>query len=232
MKRISAEMEIQENLNNLKSSLPADVTLIAVSKTKPIEDILEAYNAGQIDFGENKVQELTSKQADLPVDIKWHMIGHLQRNKVKYLAPFVHLIHSVDSERLLKEINKQALKNERIIPCLLQVHIAKEETKHGWDREELVEFLNSGRLQDMKGVTIHGLMGMATFTENMEQVKDEFANLKYLFDEIKSDFQSTLPEFETLSMGMTGDYLQAIESGSNMIRVGTAIFGARNYCKK
>lgn len=219
---------IVESLSRFRESVPKNVTLVAVSKTKPNEDLEAAYNAGQRDFGENKIQEMTQKWEDLPEDIRWHMIGHTQRNKVKYMAPYVHLIHGVDSPRLLKEINKQAKKNERVIDCLLQIHIAREQSKFGFDEEELLEFLKSDAFKDLHNVRIKGLMGMATFTENEDQVRQEFKGLKNFYDTLKKDVIETPHEFDTLSMGMTGDYKIAIEEGSNMIRIGSAIFGARD----
>lgn len=221
---------IKENLEKIKSELPEHVQLIAVSKTKPEADIQEAYNAGHRDFGENKVQEMTDKHASLPGDIQWHMIGHVQRNKVKYMAPFVHLIHGVDSLRLLKEIDKQGRKNDRVINCLLQVHIAKEESKFGLDEEELKALLDSESFREMKHVNIRGLMGMATFTENNDVIKSEFTYLKNLFDSLKQK-QEQWPHLnmEILSMGMSGDYHLAVECGSNMVRIGSSIFGERNY---
>lgn len=220
---------IKEAIVSFRESIPQTTTLVAVSKTKPKEDLMEAYEAGQRDFGENKIQEMTDKWESLPKDIRWHMIGHTQRNKVKYMAPYVHLIHGVDSPRLLKEINKQALKNDRIIDCLLQVHIAQEETKFGFDREEVHSLLESDLFKELKNVHVRGLMGMATFTDNEEQVKAEFQTLKALFDYVKNE-SGILDhhQFDTLSMGMTGDYKIAIEQGSTMIRIGSAIFGARN----
>jgi len=219
---------IAENIKKIKATLPSHVTLVAVSKTKPIEDITVAYEAGQRVFGENKVQELASKFELLPSDIEWHMIGHLQRNKVKYIAPFVHLIHGVDSERLLMEVNKQGAKNNRIIDCLLQVHIAEESTKFGFSTEELKAFANSKNWEPLHSDRIRGLMGMATFTENEAQIKREFRALKQCFDDLKkSDFERA--EFDQISMGMSGDYPLAIEEGSTMIRVGSALFGPRNY---
>lgn len=220
--------DIPKQLQEIKNSLPQNCTLVAVSKTKPNEDILEAYNTGQLDFGENKVQEMVKKAEDLPKDIKWHMIGHLQRNKVKYMASFVHLIHGVDTFKLLKEINKQAKKKERVIDCLLQVHIAKEETKFGFDEAELIEVLTNNDLRELTNVRISGLMGMATNTDNSTQVREEFNNLKLLFEEHKKNNHANV-QLSTLSMGMSGDYQIAIEEGSSMVRVGSAIFGSRNY---
>jgi pyridoxal phosphate enzyme (YggS family) len=219
---------IKENLLNIKQSIPADVTLIAVSKTKPNDAILSAYNAGHKDFGENKVQELVEKAAALPKDIQWHMIGHLQRNKVKYIAPFIHLIHGVDSERLLEEINKQGKKINRVIPVLLQFHIAKEESKFGFDFEEATDLLSSESFASYENVDIRGVMGMATFTDNEEQIADEFRTLHNYFQVLKSHYFKFNDAFQIVSMGMSGDYNIAIAEGSNMIRVGSAIFGERN----
>jgi len=218
-------MSVKDNLNKIKSELPEGVTLVAVSKTKPNEDILEAYEAGQRVFGENKVQEMVQKWEDLPKDIEWHMIGHLQRNKVKYMAEFVSLIHGVDSPRLLKEINKHAKKHDRVIPCLLQIHIAEEDTKFGLDEKELNELINSDVFKAMENIKIVGLMGMATFTKDEKQVRREFAQLKSMFDALKMK----LSYISILSMGMSGDYNIAIEEGSTMVRIGSSIFGARNY---
>ena len=220
--------EISNQLNELKDSIPTSCTLVAVSKTKPTSAILEAYQVGQLDFGENKVQELMQKADELPKEIFWHMIGHLQRNKVKYIAPFVHLIHGVDSLKLLKEIDKQGKKADREINCLLQIHIAEEDTKFGLDRKELKELLNNEEFKQMENIQIKGLMGMATNTESEDQIRKEFKGLKSLYDEIKnSDHINT--QMSILSMGMSGDYKIAIEEGSNMVRIGSAIFGARNY---
>ena len=214
-------MNVSVAIENFKKELPHNVTLIAVSKTKPISLIQEAYETGQRDFGENKVQELTEKQEALPSDIRWHMIGHLQRNKVKYIAPFVHLIHGVDSLRLLKEINKQGAKINRCIPILLQVHISQEDTKFGFDSDELKEAIIECNV--LEWVKPCGLMGMATFTSDTDQVRREFQSLKGLFDEYLSDFG----EHPTLSMGMSGDYQIAIDQGSTMIRIGSRLFGSR-----
>lgn len=215
---------IASQIEEIESQLSEGTKLIAVSKRQPNEKILSAYNAGFKRFGENYVQELVSKQEDLPKDIEWHMIGHLQSNKVKYIAPFVSLIHSVDSFKLLKEINKQALKNGRVIDCLLQVHIAKEESKTGFDQSELLEVLNSD-LTHLKNVNIKGLMGMSTLTDDKTEVDAEFKLLKELFDKIKTD----KPELSIteLSMGMSGDWPLAVKNGSTLIRVGSLIFGAR-----
>lgn len=217
-------MNLIENLNKIKTSLAEDVELIAVSKTRSNEEILELYNAGHKVFGENRVQELIEKQEVLPKDIQWHLIGHLQRNKVKYIAEFVHLIHSVESERLLKEINKQAKRFERVIPCLLQIKIAEEETKFGLDKEEAENILKTYK-EKFENVQIIGVMGMATFTDDMEQVRREFKSLKNVYDQ----FQTLDDDIQILSMGMSGDYELAIEEGSNMVRVGSAIFGEREY---
>lgn len=205
------------------------VTLVAVSKTKPASDILELYNLGQRDFGENYVQELVDKAAQLPIDIRWHFIGHLQSNKVKYIAPFVHLIHGVDSLKLLKEINKQAAKNNRTIDVLLQVHIAQEETKFGFDAHELQQLLQtqSAKLQEFSHVRVCGLMGMASFSDNSELVRSEFHQLKLLFDQYKSHTTGNI-QLSILSMGMSGDYKTAIEEGSTLVRIGSLLFGARN----
>lgn len=219
--------DIAKLLQEIKTSLPTDVTLIAVSKTKPIEAIQEAYNAGQRHFGENKIQEMAEKHGVLPKDIHWHMIGHVQRNKVKYMAEFVHLIHGVDSPRLLEEIDKRAAQHNRTIDCLFQLHIAEESTKFGFDRNELLDFLQSDTFKNLKNIRIRGLMGMSTNTDNSTQVRREFNTLHTLFNELKSD--PLLNSIDTLSMGMSGDYELAIECGSNMVRVGSAIFGARNY---
>lgn len=218
---------ITENLAHIKSTIPSDVTLVAVSKTKPVSDILEAYNAGQRIFGENKVQEMEEKYNLLPKDIEWHLIGHLQTNKVKYIAPFVAMIHSIDSFKLLKEINKQGKKNERVIECLLQFHIAKEDTKFGLSFEEAQELLSSKEFIELHNISIVGVMGMATFTDNEEQLRDEFRTLENYFHVIKSHYFKYNDAFKHLSMGMSGDYQIAIEEGSNMVRVGSSIFGTR-----
>ncbi|UCS95555.1 YggS family pyridoxal phosphate-dependent enzyme [Echinicola marina] len=223
-------MSIKENLSDLKSQFKKrDCLLVAVSKTKPVSDIQEAYDAGIRDFGENKVQELVDKHPQLPDDIQWHMIGHLQRNKVKYIAPFIHLIHGVDTFKLLKEINKQAKKAERTIPCLLQVHIAKEETKFGFNEEEILELLEEGAFVELENVRIIGLMGMATNTNDENQVRSEFAWLKGFLDQLNTKNLPNNFALKELSMGMSGDFLIAQEEGSTMVRVGSAIFGKRNY---
>ena len=216
-------MSIQQNLNNIKSQIPAHVTLVAVSKTKPVADLMEAYNAGQRIFGENKIQEMTDKWEVMPKDIEWHMIGHVQTNKVKYMAPYVSLIHGVDSLKLLQEINKQAAKNNRVIDCLLQMYIAEEESKFGLDEQELEEILSSTEFKQLKNIRIVGLMGMATFTENKNQIEKEFKHLKTIFDKLKTQNS----ELKTLSMGMSGDYQLAISCGSTMVRIGSSIFGSR-----
>ena len=219
------KMSVVEYLHKIKSELPANVTLVAVTKTHPAERVMEAYNAGHKIFGENKVQEMVDKYEKLPKDIEWHLIGHLQTNKVKYIAPFVKLIHSVDSMKLLKEINKQAQKNNRIIDCLLQVYIAREATKFGLDFDEAEQLLASNDWSELKNVRITGLMGMATNTENYEQVRSEFRALKNFFDKLQTPGSA----LHILSMGMTSDYKIAIEEGSTMVRIGSAIFGNRNY---
>lgn len=224
-KALTPYMSISTNIEAIKKTLPANVTLVAVSKTKPVNAILEAYESGQLIFGENKIQEMVGKWDELPKDIEWHMIGHVQRNKVKYMAQFVSMIHGVDSFKLLKEIDKQAKKHNRIIKCLLQIHIAQETTKFGLNLEELKEILDSDEFQDLKNIEVVGLMGMATFTSDKEQVREEFSNLKKIFDSTKK----TRPEFEILSMGMSGDYELAIDEGSTMVRIGSSIFGERNY---
>ena len=219
-------MSISENILKIKSKLPEGVSLVAVSKTKPISDLLEAYNVGQRIFGENKIQEMASKFNEMPKDIAWHMIGHIQRNKVKYMAPFVSLIHGVDSLRLLTEINKQALKNNRIIDCLLQVKIAAEENKFGLSENEVLNLLGSEEIKTFQNIKIIGLMGMATFTNNQEQLQKEFEILKCIFDNL-THLNSTNYNLKTLSMGMSDDYPIAIKNGSTMIRVGSSIFGKR-----
>ena len=223
-------MKIKQNLNSIKSQLPAQVTLVAVSKTKPVADLMEAYDAGQRIFGENKIQEMTDKWEVMPKDIEWHMIGHVQTNKVKYMAPYVSLIHGVDSLKLLQEINKQAAKNNRVIDCLLQVYIAEEESKFGLDEKELEEVLKlvQNDKENYKNTRIVGLMGMATFTENKNQIEKEFKHLKTIFYKLeKLPFTQNLKP-NTLSMGMSGDYQLAISCGSTMVRIGSSIFGGRN----
>lgn len=227
-------MSIQQTIETLKKELPENVKLVAVSKTKPEDTILDAYAGGHKVFGENKIQELTRKYENLPKDIEWHFIGHLQRNKVKYIAPFVSLIHAVDSLKLLKMINKEGKKNKRKIPCLLQMHIAEESSKFGFDKEGIIELLESDFYKEAQndenvGFEIVGLMGMATFTEDMNQVRNEFKRLKNTFEELKADYFNDNTFFKELSMGMSGDYKIAVEESSTMIRIGSTIFGARNY---
>lgn len=218
---------ISENIKRIKAELPETVTLVCVSKTYPADQVLEAYECDHLDFGENKVQELVQKHEELPKNIRWHLIGHLQRNKVKYIAPFVHLIHAVDSIKLLKEINKQGEKNNRTIKCLLQIHIAKEETKFGFSAEEFKQ-LDFNEIAQLSNVEVCGVMGMATNTENTDQVRSEFKLLNSLFTFLKTVHQPNI-HATTLSMGMSSDYPIAIEEGSTLVRVGSAIFGARNY---
>lgn len=220
---------IRENLLHIKKNLPNNVTLVAVSKTKPIADLQEAYDAGQRIFGENKIQEMVDKHDVLPKDIQWHMIGHLQSNKVKYMASFVNLIHGVDKFKTLKEINKQAKKHNRIIDCLLQVKIAKEETKFGFSIDEINTILHSKELADLAHIKIVGFMGMATFTDNKQQLQEEFLSLKTVFEKQKQITDTKNCKLQILSMGMSGDYPLAIANGSTMIRVGSSIFGNRNY---
>ena len=219
-------MSIATNLLSIKNNLPEQVTLVAVSKTKPVPDLMEAYEAGQRIFGENKIQEMAEKWEQMPKDIQWHMIGHVQTNKVKFMAPFVSLVHGVDSFKLLKEINKQAAKNDRVIDCLLQIHIAEEETKFGLDEQELTDLLASAEFKELKNIRIKGLMGMATFTDNQNQIKKEFLHLNSIFDGLQSRTDA-LQNLSTLSMGMSGDYKLAIECGSTMVRIGSSIFGTR-----
>jgi pyridoxal phosphate enzyme (YggS family) len=218
---------IADRINEINSTLPATVSLIAVSKTKPVSDLQEAYDAGQRAFGENKVQELVDKYEVLPKDIQWHLIGHLQTNKVKYIAPFVHLIHAVDSLKLLVEINKQAEKNERIIDVLLQFHIAQEETKFGLSLEEAKELIESDAFQSCQHIRVVGVMGMASFVNDEQQIHREFQTLKGIFEELRSSNFKDLNYFKEISMGMSGDYQIAMEEGSTMIRVGSSIFGGR-----
>ena len=217
-------MGIQEIKTQLQKT---NTALVAVSKTKPNSAILELYEQGQIDFGENRVQELIQKHESLPKDIQWHMIGHLQTNKVKYIAPFIHLIHSVDSSKVLKEINKEAAKNNRIISCLLQFHIAAESSKYGFDLNGVKSLLQSPQFQEFQNVQIVGVMGMATFTDNLQQVRQEFKNLKGIFDDLKNTFFKADEHFREISMGMSGDYTIAMEEGSTMVRIGSLLFGAR-----
>ncbi|HXU28652.1 MAG TPA: YggS family pyridoxal phosphate-dependent enzyme [Bacteroidia bacterium] len=218
-------MSVGENLKKIKATLPAGVTLIAVSKTKSVELIKEVYSAGQRDFGENYIQELEDKHKQLPTDIRWHAIGHLQSNKVKYIAPFVHLVHAVDSLKLLQEINKQAQKNNRVIDCLLQIYIAQEETKFGFSFDECESLFQLSELKQLQNIRVVGFMGMATNTDNETQIRKEFRSLKELF----SKLSLLNPQLTILSMGMSNDYKIAIEEGSTMIRIGSSIFGERNY---
>jgi pyridoxal phosphate enzyme (YggS family) len=218
---------ISKKLAEIQKTIPTNVYLVAVSKTKPVSDLLEAYEAGQRHFGENKVQEMTEKWEVMPKDINWHLIGHLQTNKVKYIAPFVHLIHSVDSLKLLAEINKQAEKNQRVIDVLLQFFIAKEETKFGLDYQEATELLNSESFKNFKNIQVVGVMGMASFTDNQAVVKSEFTHLKTIFQQLKTEFFKESATFKEISMGMSGDYQLAIEQGSTIVRVGSSIFGGR-----
>lgn len=220
-------MSIKNNLLEIKKQLPDNVTLVAVSKTKPVKDLMQAYDCGQRIFGENKIQEMAEKQLKMPKDIQWHMIGNIQRNKVKYMAAFVDLIHGVDSLKLLNEINRQAEKHNRIIDCLLQIKIAQEDTKYGMQYEDALALLDSENLKGLKNIAIVGLMGMASFTKDRIQIKNEFETLKNNFNSLKEKNSN----LKIISMGMSGDYALAIDTGSTMIRVGSSIFGARNYSK-
>lgn len=222
-------MGVAARLQAIREEVPAHVTLVAVSKTKPDQVILEAYEAGHRDFGENKVQDLAAKQERLPADIRWHMIGHLQSNKVKYLAPFVHMLHGVDSLKLLGVVNREAEKNNRIIDCLLQIRIALEETKFGLTEADLTDLIESESFQQMNHIRIRGLMGMATYTENSDQIRAEFRHLKRIFDKLKLAQFKNQESFDQLSCGMSGDYALAIDEGSNLVRIGSLIFGPRNY---
>ena len=221
-------MSIKNNLQTIKNNLPEHVTLVAVSKTKPVSDLQEAYDAGQRIFGENKIQEMADKFEVLPKDIEWHMIGHVQTNKVKYMASFVSLIHGCESFKLLKEINKQAKKHDRTINCLLQIKIAKEDTKFGMHPDNASTLLQSEELKALENICITGVMGMATFTDDTNQVEEEFKTLKQTFEDLK-DLITNNCDLKTISMGMSGDYKLAIENGSTMVRVGSSIFGSRNY---
>jgi PLP dependent protein len=225
-------MSIVENIDEIKANLPGNVRLVAVSKTKPAEYLWEAYNHGQRAFGENKVQELVWKYEELPKDIEWHFIGHLQSNKIKYIAPFVHLIHGVDSFKLLKAIDSEAKKAGRIIPCLLQFHIAEEDTKFGLSINEAIEMLNSEDFGLLRHVKISGVMGMATYTNDEGQISREFACLKTYFEKLKFEYFAENDDFKEISMGMSGDYLIAIAEGSTMVRIGSTIFGERYYGSK
>lgn len=222
-------MDIQANLKEVLTSLPAQVKLVAVSKFHPNESIEQAYRAGQRIFGESKVQELTGKYETLPKDIEWHFIGHLQTNKVKYIAPYITMIHAVDSYKLLAEIDKQAAKNGRVIPCLLEIHIAQEESKYGFTFQECREMLEAGEWKNLTHICIAGLMGMATFTEDETEIKREFDSLKRFFNEIKQNYFADRDTFREISMGMSHDYPLAIEAGSTLVRVGSKIFGERIY---
>ena len=218
---------LADHLKSVQNHIPPSVQLVAVTKTHPVEILAKAYALGLRDFGENRVQEMIDKQPQLPADVRWHQIGHLQTNKVKFIAPFVHLIHSVDSLKILREINKQALRQERVIDCLLQVYIAKEDSKFGLDEEEVLQLLNSEDFKSMKNISIRGLMGMATFTDKETVVRGEFASLKKFFDQLKAKYFADNDQFSLISMGMTSDYRIAIEEGSTMVRIGSAIFGER-----
>ena len=222
-------MGIVENLQKIQNQIPTHVTLVAVSKTKPDELIMEAYSSGHRDFGENKVQDLVAKAERLPGDIRWHMIGHLQSNKVKYMASFVHLVHGVDSFKLLNVINKEAAKHNRVIDCLMQVHIAREQTKFGFSRDELLEVVQSDSFGELENIRIRGVMGMATYNENSGQIREEFRHLKRIFDELRTGVFSKNKSFDQLSFGMSEDYQLAVDEGSTMVRIGSLIFGARNY---
>jgi PLP dependent protein len=222
-------MSIADNISRLRNEIPSHVKLIAVSKTMPVAALMEAYNCGQRIFGENKVQEMTEKQKLMPPDTEWHLIGHLQTNKVKFVVPYVKLIHSVDSLKLLAEINKEASRIDRVVDCLLQMYIAEEETKFGLSMDEVTQLLDSDAYKSFKNIRVNGLMGMATFTDNQNQVRKEFHALKAHFDTLKNRYFSGGINFRELSMGMSGDYPLAIEAGSTLVRIGSLIFGARNY---
>ena len=222
-------MSIKLNIEKLREKVSHEVKIVAVSKFHPVEEIKEVYDAGQIVFGESRVQEIVVKQKELPEDIEWHFIGNLQRNKVKQIAPFVSLIHSVDSERLMREINKQGAANDRIIPCLIQIHIADEESKSGFSTEDFLRFMEDEKWKEYKHIDFRGLMGMATFTEDQAKIRSEFRMLKSFFEKCKTTYFAEKPQFNEISMGMTGDYAIAIDEGSTMIRVGTLIFGERRY---
>lgn len=220
---------IKENLEKIRATMPEGITLVAVSKTKPISDLQEAYDAGQRTFGENYPQEMRDKHEVLPQDIQWHFIGHLQTNKIKYIIPYVTLIHSIDTANLLEAVNKEAKKHERVVDCLLQFHIAQEETKFGLDLDEARQLLESETFKAMENVRICGVMGMATFTDDKTEVRKEFKHLKAIFDILKKEYFANQPQFKEISMGMSEDYLIAIEEGATMVRVGSKIFGARKY---
>ena len=222
---------IKENLEKIRATVPEGVTLVAVSKTKPVSDVQEAYDAGQRIFGENHALEMRDKHEVLPTDIQWHFIGHLQTNKIKYIIQYVTLIHSIDTASLLEAVNKEAKKHDRVVDCLLQFHIALEETKFGLDLDEARQLLDSEEYKQMENVRICGVMGMGTFTDDMEEVRKEFKNLKSIFDTLKSDYFADQPQFKEISMGMSEDYPIAIEEGATLIRVGSKIFGARVYAR-
>jgi len=222
-------MSIPQNILEIRKHIPSHVTLVCVSKFHPNETLLEAYQCGERVFGESKVQELCGKFETLPKDISWHFIGHLQTNKIKFIVPFVDLIHGVDSYKLLEEINKQALKAGNTVNCLLQIHIAKEETKFGFSEEKLLQTLSEGKWKELSGIKICGLMGMATYTDNRDQIRAEFKGLKALLDQVKNQYFSEKPSFCELSMGMSDDYQLAIEEGSTLVRIGSSIFGHREY---
>jgi len=222
-------MSIQTNILSIRQHIPPYVSLVCVSKFHPNEAIEEAYASGERVFGESKVQEMCGKHETLPADISWHFIGHLQTNKIKYIVPFVSLIHGVDSYKLLVEINKHAAKVGKIVNCLLQIHIAREETKFGFSEDELIEMLGVGEWKDLKNIQLYGLMGMATYTDNLEQIRTEFRGLKSLFDQAKTFYFALEPSFCELSMGMSDDYQIAIEEGSTLVRIGSSIFGTRQY---
>jgi len=222
-------MSIQQNIQEIRTHIPPQVRLVCVSKFHPNEAVMEAYDCGERIFGESKVQEMCGKYDTLPKDISWHFIGHLQSNKIKFIVPFVQLIHGVDSFQLLEEINKQALKAGKTVNCLLQIHIAQEDTKFGFSAGELLETLSVGKWKDLSGVCICGLMGMATYTDDRDQIRNEFKGLKILFDQAKTDYFKDIPSFSELSMGMSDDYQLAIEEGSTLVRIGSSIFGHRQY---
>ncbi|MBR4392201.1 MAG: YggS family pyridoxal phosphate-dependent enzyme [Bacteroidales bacterium] len=222
-------MMIKENLEKIRTVIPQGVTLVAVSKTKPISDVQEAYDAGQRIFGENHALEMRDKHEALPKDIQWHFIGHLQTNKIKYIIPFVTLIHSIDTANLLEAVNKEAKKHDRVVDCLLQFHIAQEETKFGLDMEEARQLLDSEAFKQMQNIRICGVMGMATFTDDEDEIRKEFKHLKSIFDTLKQEYFSGQSQFKEVSMGMSDDYPIAIEEGATLIRVGSKIFGPRNY---
>ncbi|MBT3382465.1 MAG: YggS family pyridoxal phosphate-dependent enzyme [Prolixibacteraceae bacterium] len=222
-------MDIANNISEIKNTLPEGVKLVAVSKTKPVEDIMVAYRSGHKIFGENKVQDLVGKYEQLPKDIEWHFIGHLQSNKVKFVAPFISFLHGIDSMKLLKVVNKEAKKNDRVISCLLQFHIAEESTKFGFSIKEAYDLLSSEEINSLQNVEIAGVMGMATYTDNESQIRKEFRGLKNIFNTLKNEYFSGVESFREISMGMSDDYLIAVDEGSTIIRVGSKIFGTRNY---